>query len=51
MTLVLNEADADFDQTLQLTGATSSGMKTTDGGKTWTIESIVIEKQDLTKSH
>lgn len=35
---------------MTLTGATSSGMKTVDGGKTWTIESIVIEKQDLTVS-
>jgi hypothetical protein len=47
---VLNEADADFDKTMTLTGATSSGMKTTDGGKTWTIEKIVIEKQNLTES-
>ena len=50
ITLVLNEADADFDKTMTLTGATSTGMKTTDGGKTWTIEKIVIEKQNLTES-
>lgn len=49
ITLVLNEADTDLDKTLTLTGATSSGMKTADGGKTWTIESIVIEKQNLTE--
>ncbi|KAF1352681.1 hypothetical protein EJ07DRAFT_89477, partial [Lizonia empirigonia] len=36
MTLVLNEADTDLDKTLTLTGATSSGMKTADSGKTWT---------------
>ncbi|KAF2626117.1 hypothetical protein BU25DRAFT_301544, partial [Macroventuria anomochaeta] len=44
ITLVLNKADADFDKTMTLTGATSSGMETSDEGKTWTIESIVIEK-------
>ncbi|XPS69711.1 hypothetical protein M3J09_001971 [Ascochyta lentis] len=48
ITLVLNEADAGFDKAMTLKGATSSGMKTVDGGKTWTIESIVIEKQNLT---
>lgn len=47
---MLNEADADFDKTMSLTGATSSGMKTSDGGKTWTIDEIVIEKQNLTES-
>jgi len=46
----MNEAAPDFDQTLSLTGATSSGMKTTDSGKTWTIASIAIAKQDLTES-
>jgi len=46
----MNEAAPDFDQTLSLKGATSSGMKTTDGGKTWTIASIVTEKQNLTES-
>ncbi|KAF2634711.1 hypothetical protein P280DRAFT_413155 [Massarina eburnea CBS 473.64] len=49
ITLELNEADADLDKTMTLTGATSSGMVTTDGGKTWTIESIVIEKQNMTE--
>ncbi|KAF3050370.1 hypothetical protein E8E11_009616 [Didymella keratinophila] len=50
ITLLLNEADADFDKTMTLTGATSSGMKTSDGGKTWTIDEITIEKQNLTES-
>jgi hypothetical protein len=50
ITLVLNEADVDFDKTMTLTGATSSGMETTDGGKTWTIDEIVIEKQNLTEA-
>ncbi|KAJ4350949.1 hypothetical protein N0V95_004287 [Ascochyta clinopodiicola] len=49
ITLVLNEADAGFDKTMTLTGATSTGMETVDGGKTWTIESIVINKQNLTE--
>ncbi|KZM25722.1 uncharacterized protein EKO05_0006069 [Ascochyta rabiei] len=49
ITLVLNEADAGLDKTLALTGATSSGMKSVDGGKTWTVEKIVIEKQNLTE--
>lgn len=47
---MLNKADRNFDKTMTLTGATSSGMKTADGGKTWTIEKIVIEKQNLTES-
>lgn len=50
ITLLLNEADADFDNTMTLTGATSLGMRITDGGKTWTIDKIVIEKQNLTES-
>ena len=51
ITLVLNEADAAFDKTIALTGVTSSGMKTSDGGKTWTIDEIIIKEQNLTKAH
>lgn len=45
--ITLNAADATFDQTLTLTNAKSSGMTTTDGGKTWTIEAITIEQDAL----
>ncbi|KAH8662424.1 hypothetical protein BX600DRAFT_513263 [Xylariales sp. PMI_506] len=50
ITLVMNEADASFDQTLDLINATTSGMETTDNGLTWTIASITILKDDLTEA-
>jgi hypothetical protein len=50
ITITLNKAASDFDQTLSLTGATSSGLSTSDGGITWHVDSIKIAKQDLTES-
>ncbi|TDZ35283.1 hypothetical protein C8035_v009771 [Colletotrichum spinosum] len=44
LTVTLAEADANFGKTLQLTGATSSGLKTSDNGKTWHAESIKINE-------
>ncbi|KPM39005.1 hypothetical protein AK830_g7565 [Neonectria ditissima] len=47
ITIHLSAADPDFGNTLSLTSATSTGYKTTDGGKTWTNERITIEKDYL----
>ncbi|TDZ62066.1 hypothetical protein CTRI78_v003807 [Colletotrichum trifolii] len=44
LTVTLAEADANFGKTLQLTGATSPGLKTSDNGKTWHAESIKINE-------
>ncbi|TEA17019.1 hypothetical protein C8034_v000560 [Colletotrichum sidae] len=44
LTVTLAEADANFGKTLQLTGATSSGLKTSDNGKNWHAESIKINE-------
>lgn len=49
--VTLSAADADFGNTLSLTGATSAGFKTTDGGKTWTNTKITIEKDYLYKDN
>ncbi|KAK8191515.1 hypothetical protein HDK77DRAFT_485997 [Phyllosticta capitalensis] len=48
ITLHMNEADAKYDTTMTLTNATSSGMTTSDGGKTWHIDSIKIAEDELT---
>ncbi|KAF2136446.1 uncharacterized protein K452DRAFT_362547 [Aplosporella prunicola CBS 121167] len=40
--ITLTEADKSFGDTLELTGATSDGLTTSDGGKTWTAKSIKI---------
>ncbi|KAF4307739.1 hypothetical protein GTA08_BOTSDO03764 [Botryosphaeria dothidea] len=47
ITLHLSEADEKFGDTFTLTGATSTGAKTSDGGKTWTVEEIKINKDYL----
>lgn len=39
-TIILNEADATFGNTLGLNEATSSGLGTSDGGKTWAVGTI-----------
>ncbi|KAF0318460.1 hypothetical protein GQ607_014253 [Colletotrichum asianum] len=44
LTVTLSEADSNFGDTLQLTGGSSSGIKTTDGGKTWHADSIKINE-------
>ncbi|KAI8311805.1 hypothetical protein K4K61_011484 [Colletotrichum sp. SAR11_59] len=44
LTVTLSEADSYFGDTLQLTGGSSSGIKTTDGGKTWHADSIKINE-------
>ncbi|KAJ4350482.1 uncharacterized protein N0V89_009103 [Didymosphaeria variabile] len=46
-TLIMDVADADYDQTKGTTGATGD-MVTADGGKTWTIETISIESHTYT---
>lgn len=48
ITLVLNEAEENLDQLLKLTNATTTGFKTTDGGITWTCDSITIGQDYLT---
>ncbi|KAJ5890431.1 uncharacterized protein N7473_006659 [Penicillium subrubescens] len=40
--IILDSADASFGDTLVLTEASSSGLKTTDGGKTWAVSTISI---------
>ena len=40
--LIMDVADPDYDQTKGTTGATGD-MVTTDGGKTWTIDTISID--------
>ncbi|KAH6987151.1 hypothetical protein EDB80DRAFT_655440 [Ilyonectria destructans] len=42
-TIILNATDATFGDTLVLTEATSSGLSTTDGGKTWKVDTINIQ--------
>lgn len=44
----MNEADANLDQLLTLTNATTTGFKTADKGVMWTCDSITIAKDDLT---
>ncbi|WZH46997.1 uncharacterized protein QYS62_008127 [Fusarium acuminatum] len=39
-TIILNEADETFGNTLGLNEATSSGLGTSDGGKTWAVSTI-----------
>ncbi|KAH6954334.1 hypothetical protein HG530_010458 [Fusarium avenaceum] len=39
-TIILNEADATFGKTLGLNEATSTGLSTSDGGKTWAVRTI-----------
>lgn len=47
ITVHLSAADADYGNTLSLTGATSTGFVTADGGKTWTCEGVTIKKDYL----
>ena len=42
-TIILNAADSSFKDTLAIEEATSSGLKTSDNGKTWTVDSIKIQ--------
>ncbi|CAG8931391.1 unnamed protein product [Penicillium salamii] len=42
-TIILNAADSSFKDTLAIEEATSSGLKTSDNGKTWTVSSIKIQ--------
>jgi hypothetical protein len=42
-TITLNEADLSFGNTLAINEATSSGLKSTDNGKTWSVSSIQIQ--------
>ncbi|KAF4781303.1 hypothetical protein HER10_EVM0009988 [Colletotrichum scovillei] len=44
LTIVLAKADKTFGDSLQLTGATSTGIKTTDDGKTWHVDAIKINQ-------
>ncbi|KAL0933714.1 uncharacterized protein CTRU02_210513 [Colletotrichum truncatum] len=44
ITVVLEKADADFGQTLDLLGASSGAVKTADNGKTWNVDSIKINE-------
>ncbi|KAH0428979.1 hypothetical protein CcaCcLH18_08732 [Colletotrichum camelliae] len=44
LTVTLSKADSNFGDTLELTGGSSSGIKTTDGGKTWHADSIKINE-------
>ncbi|KAF6811002.1 hypothetical protein CMUS01_13349 [Colletotrichum musicola] len=44
LTVTLTKADPNFGKTLQLTGASSSGLKTSDNGKTWHADSIKINQ-------
>ncbi|KAG8672899.1 hypothetical protein FPOAC2_06316 [Fusarium poae] len=39
-TIILNQADPSFSNTLGLNQATSSGLRSSDGGKTWTVGTI-----------
>lgn len=48
ITIVLNKADSDFAQTLQLYNATSSGLSSSDNGLTWHVDTITIHKDELT---
>ncbi|KAJ5420221.1 hypothetical protein N7465_002740 [Penicillium sp. CMV-2018d] len=42
-TIILDAADSSFSDTLAIEEATSSGLKTNDNGKTWTVSSIKIQ--------
>lgn len=42
-TIILNAADASFIDTLAINEVTSSGLKTADNGKTWTVSSIKVQ--------
>ncbi|KAH7028612.1 hypothetical protein B0J12DRAFT_683201 [Macrophomina phaseolina] len=44
ITVTLNKADKNFGNTLSLTGATSDGFTTSDGGVTWHAEEIRINE-------
>ncbi|OJD37992.1 uncharacterized protein BKCO1_5000144 [Diplodia corticola] len=44
LTIVLSAADKTFGDSLVLANATSSGLKTSDDGKTWHVDSIEIEE-------
>ncbi|KAK1624193.1 hypothetical protein BDP81DRAFT_464757 [Colletotrichum phormii] len=44
VTATLEKADKTFGGSLQLTGATSTGIKTTDDGKTWHVDAIKINE-------
>ncbi|KAL1625226.1 hypothetical protein SLS56_007421 [Neofusicoccum ribis] len=54
LTIVLSAADKSFGDSLILTNATSSGLTTSDAGKTWHVDSVDIEKDffyyDVSKS-
>ncbi|KAI9931989.1 hypothetical protein ASPWEDRAFT_171883 [Aspergillus wentii DTO 134E9] len=43
-TIVLEEADSSFGDTLAMNEATSSGFSSSDGGKTWEVETISIQE-------
>lgn len=48
-TIILNSAYADYVDTRYLIdGATGGDMTTSDGGKTWTIDTIYIPEWDFT---
>ncbi|KAF7118662.1 hypothetical protein CNMCM5793_008200 [Aspergillus hiratsukae] len=42
-TIILNSADSSFGNTLAINEATSSGLTTSDGGKTWSVATINID--------
>jgi hypothetical protein len=42
-TIILDAADSSFINTLALNEATTSGVSTTDGGKTWVVDTIDIQ--------
>ncbi|KAF2996155.1 hypothetical protein E8E14_001493 [Neopestalotiopsis sp. 37M] len=42
-TIILDAADSSFVNTLSLNEATCSGVSTTDGGKTWVVDTIDIQ--------
>lgn len=44
ITITLSEADQSFQNTISNHGARKSGMTTADGGKTWHINSFVIDR-------
>ncbi|KAI1842662.1 hypothetical protein JX266_011124 [Neoarthrinium moseri] len=43
-TIVLNAADPTFGNTLALNEVSSSGLSTTDGGKTWVVKTIKVQQ-------
>ncbi|KAL4876198.1 hypothetical protein BJY04DRAFT_223282 [Aspergillus karnatakaensis] len=42
-TIILDSADESFGNTLAINEATSSGLTTSDGGKTWTVQTIDVQ--------